>query len=144
MPIDSIVVEEERRIRREVGDVERLEASIRALGLLSPIVVTADRRLVAGYRRLTACRKLGWKEIEVTVLPYGNDPLRLLEVEADENLARKDFTPEEIAAIEVRRQEILAAMRGTRWVRFKRWLSALWARVKAMFSRRPAAPAAGH
>jgi ParB family transcriptional regulator, chromosome partitioning protein len=131
LPIDTIIIDEDRRIRKDPGDIDRLEASIRSIGLLSPVVVTADHHLVAGFRRLTACKRMGWKEIDVTVIAYGTDPLRLLEAEADENLARKDFTPDEVAAIEVRRQEIIASLNVRWWVRLKRWLVALWSRMLA-------------
>ena len=57
LPVDSIQVG--TRIRREVGDVEGLKQSIQEVGLLHPIVVTAENRLLAGYRRLRAFIELG-------------------------------------------------------------------------------------
>ena len=62
IPIDAVVVGEGRRELRRLGE---LAASIREVGLLNPITVTENRRLVAGYHRLEACRILGWK-----VIPY--------------------------------------------------------------------------
>ncbi|HSO09805.1 MAG TPA: ParB N-terminal domain-containing protein, partial [Desulfoprunum sp.] len=73
--ISEIVVEEGARIRKDVGDIAALEKSIANVGLLNPVVIDENNRLVAGYRRLAACRNLGWKEIEVTVLPFGGDVL---------------------------------------------------------------------
>ena len=61
--IDSIKVGERWR---EVGDIEGLANSIKQNGLIQPIVVDADLNLVAGERRITACRQLGMEEIEVT------------------------------------------------------------------------------
>ena len=49
MLIADIVVG--NRHRRELGDIDGLAASIRELGLLHPIVVTPERRLIAGVRR---------------------------------------------------------------------------------------------
>jgi ParB family chromosome partitioning protein len=76
IPLEQIVVDEEHRIRKEAGDLTSLVASIRQVGLLNPIVVTEDYRLVAGFRRLSACRKLGWAEIEANVVPYKDDAAR--------------------------------------------------------------------
>lgn len=122
IPIESIIVDGDLRIRRDPGDIAPLENSIRKVGLLNPILVDENYRLVAGYRRLTAGRNIGWQEIEVTVVRFEDDPLKLLEAEADENLLRKDFTPEEVESIEERRQEILRKLRGNIWQRFWRWL----------------------
>lgn len=68
VPIDDIVVG--RRYRRDLGDIDALAASIKAVGLLHPPVVVPDRqayRLVAGERRLAALRQLGWAEVPVNV-----------------------------------------------------------------------------
>ena len=125
--LDKIVVDEGHRIRKDAGDLTSLVASIQQVGLLNPIVVTEDYRLVAGFRRLSACRKLGWIEIEANVVPYKDDLLLLLDAEVAENLVRKDFTAEEIMAIETRRQEIIRMLRGTVFQRLWRWLKRLWA-----------------
>ncbi len=129
IPLEQIVVDQGHRIRKEAGDLTSLIASIRQVGLLNPIVVTQDYRLVAGFRRLSACRQLGWNEIEANVVLYKNDPLLLLDAEVAENLVRKDFTADEIMAIEKRRQEIIRMMRGTVFQRLWRWLRTLWAKV---------------
>ena len=126
-PISHIVVEELSRIRKDVGDISALENSIRRVGLLNPIVVDEKNRLVAGYRRLTACRNLGWQEIEVTIVNFDGDVLKMLDAEADENFFRKDFTPDEIISIEKRREEIRLQRRGTLLQRFWRWLKGLFA-----------------
>jgi ParB family transcriptional regulator, chromosome partitioning protein len=126
-PISHIVIEEQSRIRKDAGDISALENSIRRVGLLNPIVVDEKTRLVAGYRRLTACRNLGWQEIEVTIVNFDGDVLKMLEAEADENLFRKDFTPDEIISIEKRREEIRIQRRGTLLQRFWRWLKGLFA-----------------
>jgi len=126
-PISHIIVEELSRIRKDVGDISALENSIHRVGLLNPIVVDEKNRLVAGYRRLTACRNLGWQEIEVTIVNFDGDVLKMLDAEADENLFRKDFTPDEIISIEKRREEIRLQRRGTLLQRFWRWLKGLFA-----------------
>ena len=128
IPVDKIVIDERHRIRKDAGDLTSLIASIQKVGLLNPIVVTEDYRLVAGFRRLSACRKLGWNEIEANVVSYKDDLLLLLDAEVEENLVRKDFTAEEIMAIEKRRQEILRMLRGNIFQRLWRWLRSVWAK----------------
>ncbi len=124
--INQIVIEEISRIRKDAGDIVALENSIRTVGLLNPIVIDENNRLVAGYRRLTACRNLGWREIEVTVVNFNGDVLKMLDAEVDENLLRKDFSPEEIMSIQKRRDEIARLRRGTPLQRFWRWLKGLF------------------
>ena len=52
LPLSSINVG--ARHRKDMGDVSALAASIEAVGLLQPIGVTSDLRLVFGDRRLRA------------------------------------------------------------------------------------------
>ena len=66
MPIDLIRVGD--RIRKDMGDLDSLAANINELGLLQPIVVFSDGRLILGARRLRAVQKLGWKMIPVIVI----------------------------------------------------------------------------
>jgi N6-adenosine-specific RNA methylase IME4 len=83
------------RFRKSLGDIDSLARSIDEVGLLHPIVVRPDGRLIAGERRLAACQKLGWKSVPVTLV-------NLKEVargEYAENAHRKDFLPSEIDAI---------------------------------------------
>ena len=87
MNVNDIKVGE--RYRKELGDLETLCESMTELELLHPIVVTDDGRLIAGYRRLEAAKKLGWETISVNKVKL-NDILR---GELDENAMRKNFTP---------------------------------------------------
>jgi len=93
LPLDAIHVG--KRYRQYMGDIEGLAASIAESGLLHPIVVTPERLLISGERRLAAVRSLGWTTVPVRVL----DPADLLRAEADENTVRQDFTPSEAVAI---------------------------------------------
>lgn len=83
------------RHRKDMGDIKELAASIEAVGLLHPVVVNKDLALIAGERRLEACKLLGWQEVPVTFVP-------LAEIERGEfaeNAIRKDFLPSEMVAI---------------------------------------------
>lgn len=83
------------RTRKDVGDLASLTESIAEIGLLHSVVVSPDRKLIAGFRRLKACKKLKWKKIPVRIV----DLERIVEGEFAENVCRKDFTLSEIAAI---------------------------------------------
>lgn len=93
VPIDRIAICD--RHRCDLGDVDALAESIRVVGLLHPVVLTPDHRLIAGLRRLEACKKLGMKKVPSRVV----DTADLLRAERDENAVRKDFTPSEAVAI---------------------------------------------
>jgi ParB family chromosome partitioning protein len=77
-----------------LGNIAALAKSIRELGLLQPIVVDEQFNLIAGQRRLVACKELGWETIPTRILNVDN-----LLAERDENTVRKDFTPSEAVAI---------------------------------------------
>jgi ParB family chromosome partitioning protein len=93
LPISKIKVR--NRYRKCLGDIAPLAASIKELGLLHPIVARPDGRLIAGERRLAACKRLGWKTIPVTYV----DLKQVVRGEFAENAFRKDFLPSEIEAI---------------------------------------------
>jgi ParB family chromosome partitioning protein len=57
-----------KRHRRDPGDIDALAASIADIGLLHPIIVNEQGLLLAGARRLAACKRLGWKKIPVNVV----------------------------------------------------------------------------
>lgn len=92
--IEDIVIG--TRARKNLGDVHDLVQSIADLGLLHPIVITKDRRLIAGHRRLEACARLGWEAIPATVAEHLTDAVDLLRAERDENTCRKDMTMSEL------------------------------------------------
>lgn len=92
--IDEIVIK--RRVRRNLGDVGPLMKSIRAYGLINPIILTEKKELIAGQRRLEATKQLGWKTIRAFMVSE-TDELKNLELELEENLHRKDLTPDELA-----------------------------------------------
>jgi ParB-like chromosome segregation protein Spo0J len=97
LPVADIIAGDRHRMDR--GDLAGLAKSIQELGLLHPLVVTQDRRLVAGARRLAAVSALGWATVPVRVVDNLADAAALLRAERDENTCRKEFTPTEAVAI---------------------------------------------
>lgn len=114
--IDSIQVL--GRHRTYLGDLESLTSSIRDLGLLNPITITPDSRLVAGQRRLEACRRLGWVEVPVRIVASLAEASALLRAERDENTERLDMSLTEkmslAAALEALEKPRALARKGMR------------------------------
>jgi len=94
MNIDLVKVGARRR--DDMGDIEALAASIDQVGLLHPIVIDIFDNLIAGQRRLEACKRLGWEAIPYRIV-RDVDEQRLREIELRENLDRKDFTELELS-----------------------------------------------
>lgn len=92
--VAEIVVGE--RFRKDIGDLDRLAATIEEAELLQPIGITPDYRLVFGLRRLLAYRDvLGRETILARIVPIES----ILLGEIAENIMRKDYTPSELVAI---------------------------------------------
>ena len=84
------------RIRRDLGDIPSLMESLRTHGLLNPVVISPENELIAGFRRYESARRLGWDLIDAVVLDRDSE-LAKLEIEIEENVQRKDLTPDELA-----------------------------------------------
>lgn len=94
IPVDEIKIG--HRFRKKMGDLKSLAQSIDDIGLLHPVVVTPDNQLIAGYRRLRACKEyLHWQTIPVRVVDLDD----LVRGEHDENVYREPFVPSEAVAL---------------------------------------------
>lgn len=98
--------------RKEFIDegLQELAASIREVGLLHPPLVRAlvggdQYEIIAGERRVLACRLLGFTHIPV-ILRHEVEPLQAAKAALIENMQRQDLNPVEIAkAIKALMQE---------------------------------------
>jgi ParB-like chromosome segregation protein Spo0J len=88
VPVADVVIRSPRP--RFLPDTEALRESIREVGLLQPIVIDAERRLLCGLARLEACKSLGWKDIPCRVMDLHGPHARLAEI--DENLSRYELS----------------------------------------------------
>jgi ParB family chromosome partitioning protein len=95
IPIEDIKVK--KRLRKEYGDIHALAESMKRFGQINPIVLNNRSQLIAGGRRLEAAKYLGWRTINAVVMDI-DDKISKLEYEIEENIQRRDFTPEEAAA----------------------------------------------
>jgi len=101
LPVEAIIVPEDR-VRQEFKrrEMEKLVASIKKFNIIEPGVCRKEGEdfiLVAGERRLRAC--------EIAKVPFSFvlleeiDPLRIREIELEENVCRVDLTfQEEVTA----------------------------------------------
>ncbi|BCR21325.1 ParB N-terminal domain-containing protein [Borrelia miyamotoi] len=97
MLIDLEQIRIKRRIRQNIGNTTTLKESIKKHGLIYPIIIDKNKNLIAGFRRYQVLKELGYKEVEVKVIPIENKKI-LLEIELDENNVRKSFTKSESEA----------------------------------------------
>lgn len=98
------------RIRKNLGDIKSLAENIKILGLLSPIIINENNELLAGERRLEACKLLGWSDVDAIIINT-LDKEHNISVEICENVNRQDFSMEELvnAGIELERIESIKA-----------------------------------
>lgn len=98
--LDPSEVKRGWRARADYGDVKGLADSIKEVGQLQPILVKWNKKkesyyLIAGNRRLNACKALAKKVLAIVVKP--KDELENLTMQLSENIQRKDFDQLEIA-----------------------------------------------
>lgn len=97
--LDPAELLEASNVRKDLGDLTGLVASVRELGVLQPVLVEAQDgsyRLVTGFRRAAAAREAG-RSLPAVVRPPGADVDRIVGQLA-ENLSRADLTAAEEAA----------------------------------------------
>lgn len=88
----SVIVDRANRQREKI-DVSDLIDSIRARGVITPIIVEerdGQYHLIAGERRLIASKELGLKEMPVRLLGTLS-PVERQIIELEENIKRKDL-----------------------------------------------------
>ena len=99
IPVEAIETNREQP-RSSMGDLDELAASIRARGVLEPLLVRrrsdgAGYQLIAGERRYQAARQAGLHEVPCIELTATD--VEAVEIALIENLQRKDLSPFEEA-----------------------------------------------
>lgn len=109
--IADVVVQD--RLRKFTDEsVESLASSIERLTLFHPIVINKDGNiLLAGERRLEACKLLGWERIECKFKEDLTED-EALEIELEENLQREDISWQEESVARERLHEIKIRLYG--------------------------------
>jgi len=122
VPVNNIKVGD--RLRKDTGDLSLLTRSIKQLGLINPIVINENNELLSGYRRLEACKQLGFDKVQVRIIPTGEDNVKELDWEFHENVGREALTDDEAQEYINRRNELLHPE-----------AQGFWAKLKAFFAR---------
>ena len=92
--------------RAERGDMDLLRRSIARLGLISPLLVRArgdGYELIAGARRLSACRALGLSRVECVIMPALDEECMLAALA--ENACRAEPRAQDVQALRWELQE---------------------------------------
>lgn len=105
------------RLRR-VGDdkVKALAASMKEVGLITPIIIRQNEmlgvgyRLIAGAHRLAAAKLLKWDSISAIIVTASDLDARIAEI--DENLVRNELTPAERAKHTAERKRLYEDAHG--------------------------------
>jgi len=104
--IDKIKVDKENRIRLVTGKkITKLKESIKRIGLIHPIIISNDYRLIAGFRRLSAMKRLRHKTIPA-IIKKDLTKLEELDIEIEENWRRQNLTSYEMDLALARRKEL--------------------------------------
>jgi len=80
----------------EGEDFEQLKCSIQEVGMIEPIIVDQELRVVCGHQRLRAARAIGIGSVPVIVHRLGEDDTRPIMV-IEENIRRRHLQPSEMA-----------------------------------------------
>lgn len=88
LPLTQIQIDRAARQRKELPNIPDLADSIRRLGLIHPIVIDRENNLIAGERRIEACRSLGWTHITCQYVDELDTPIARA-IELEENIKRE-------------------------------------------------------
>jgi len=89
--ISEVKINGQARRSTDENKVRELANSIKEIGLLNPITITSDKKLVAGLHRIKAFQLLNREEIPYSIIEI-QDSLRIELAEIDENLIRNEIT----------------------------------------------------
>jgi ParB family chromosome partitioning protein len=120
--IKDIIIK--KRARKDEGDLTSLMESLDKIGQLNPIILNSKMELIAGYRRLSAAKKLGWTKISATILEI-HDKADMLAIEIDENVHRLAFDDADLAEAYKKLQKL----------RRKNIFVRIWLAIKAFFKK---------
>jgi len=81
--------------------IDSLEASIAVSGLINPPILLSIKnqqyRIVCGFRRIKACRQLGWEKMDARLLMTDTPAVRCAQIAIAENAFGRALNPVEIS-----------------------------------------------
>lgn len=106
----DIIVGGDRFRKVDSGSISQLSESIAISGLLQPIIISSDNKLIDGNHRLTAVKSLGWTHIDCIIKDISDLEQDLIQI--DTNLCRNDLNSLEQSIHIQKRVEILDLLNG--------------------------------
>lgn len=100
-------------VRGTDTDLQQLVDSIMAVGLLYPVVLDQQHRIIDGRRRLAAFKKMGFTIVPARILECNDDATSIL-AEQDANVCRLELTPLERKEVADRYREALKPLAENR------------------------------
>jgi ParB-like chromosome segregation protein Spo0J len=79
MELSKLIVHPDNNRIYTPQDLGDLEQSLESNGLLEPIAITKDNKVISGHRRLAAMKNLGWTECEIRFIEPENELISLIE-----------------------------------------------------------------
>lgn len=113
IPLSNIQVLDDDRQRKTLSGIEDLMSSIERIGLLNPLILDSENRLIAGRRRFEALKRLGRTSVPIRRFDDLDTATRQL-IELDENLRRVDL-PWQETAMAISRLHTLKAADSPTW-----------------------------
>lgn len=114
--LSEIIIES--RMRIDFGDIDELADSIKELGLIHPIALDKNKRLISGFRRYKAHEKLGFLTIRAEIFDLDitskDDNLIGRCIELEENIKRKSMTWDEMANLRVTIHNLRVKIHGSK------------------------------
>jgi DNA modification methylase len=86
-PIDQLKPDPGNARQHSAKQIRQIARSIEAFGFNVPILVDAERNVIAGHGRLLAAKRLGWTEVPTTRLDHLSESQRRAFMIADNRLA---------------------------------------------------------
>ena len=115
--IKEIIIPQEKNQGKDSKVIKGLKQSIAEVGLLNPITLNKENKLLCGYHRLVAYKNLGYETIPSII----KEEIELKEklIQIDEDLVRKHLSPWDFNNVLVEQKEIYESLKPTSTKAFK-------------------------
>lgn len=114
--LSEIIIES--RARENLGDIDGLVESIRETGLIHPVALDKNKRLISGFRRYKAHEKLGTPTIRAEVfdldITKADGELYGRVIELEENVRREGMTWDEQSRLRIMIHDLRTKLHGAK------------------------------
>ncbi len=106
MDMDIATISPGGRAGRSLGNLENLKACIAAEGLKRRVTISPSGRLILGYRRLEACRQLGWRRVSANTATTVGEALAQMREDAASACCTHPLTVTEAVHLDLALREL--------------------------------------